>query len=81
VSKVKVRTSQQPTQEVEVDEHDRGVLEHQGLLWNGTPEELAALYAAAGLEPPAPPAPGATPAKPATAATTVTAATTTAKEA
>lgn len=59
---VNVRTTLQPTQELEVDEHDRGVLEHQGLLWNGTDEELARLHTEAGLPFPAP-------AKPTAAAT------------
>jgi hypothetical protein len=53
---MKVRTTIQPTVEVDVDEGERRVLEHQGLLWAGTDEELAALYEAAGLKAPAPPA-------------------------
>jgi hypothetical protein len=52
---MKVRTKLQPTVEVEVDEGERKLLEHQGLLWDGTDEQLAEHYTAAGLEPPAKP--------------------------
>lgn len=46
---MKVRIKLQPAVEVEVDEHDKQVLEHQGLLWSGTDAELAAHYADAEL--------------------------------
>lgn len=48
-----VRATMQPTVLIEVDERERKVLEHQGLLFTGTDEELAAHYRAAGLEVPA----------------------------
>lgn len=73
---MKIRTTIQPTVEVEVDDGERAVLEHQGLVWSGTDAELAELYAAAGLPAPAPAAPS-TGAK----TTTTSASTTTAKEA
>lgn len=74
---MKIRTRLQPTREAEVDEGERRVLEHQGLLWNGTDAELAAHYRAAGLD--LPPTAGA-PAAPETAAPSGAASTTTAKE-
>ena len=46
---VSVRTCFQPTALLEVDEQEAATLDHQGLLWAGTDEELAALHAAAGL--------------------------------
>lgn len=75
---MKVRTRIQPTVEVEVDEGERRVLEHQGLLWSGTDQELAALCEAAGLPAPV----SAAPAKTASAipAGAATATTTTGKE-
>lgn len=69
MSKVTVRTCFQPTQLLEVKEHEAKVLAHQGLLWDGTREELAAHYAAAGLDmPPEPPAAQQTTAAPSTGA-------------
>lgn len=56
---INVRTRFQPTRELEVDEQEAKALEHQGLLYAGTPDELAALHADAGL-----PAPSSSPAKP-----------------
>lgn len=40
-----IRTTLNPREEVEVDEHDAAVLEHQGLLYQGTEADLAALLA------------------------------------
>jgi hypothetical protein len=71
---MKVRTRFQPTVEVEMSDAEAAAHKHQGLLWDGTPAELAALYEEAGLPAPAPAG------KTSTAGTTVTAATTTAKE-
>lgn len=51
---MKIRTKLQPTEEIEVDEHEAKVLEHQGLVWDGTDEELATLHVAAGLPAPKP---------------------------
>lgn len=65
---MKVRTRFQPTLEIEVDDREHAALEHQGLLWSGTDEELAELHADAGLDAPAP-------AKKTTAGATVTAST------
>ncbi len=58
-----VRTVFQPTVELEVSDSEAAVLGHQGYLWTGTVEELAAHYRDAGLEVPAallkpPPGPG-----------------------
>lgn len=47
-----VRTRFQPCHEIEVDEQEAAVLEHQGLLWSGTAAELAALFEEAGLSVP-----------------------------
>lgn len=39
----KVRTVFQPREEIEVDDQEAVVLEHQGLLWRGSAAELAQL--------------------------------------
>lgn len=41
----KIRTTIDPRTEVEVDEHEAAVLEHSGLLYQGTDADLAALLA------------------------------------
>jgi hypothetical protein len=43
---VKVRTKFQPRHEIEVPDQEAQVLQAQGLLYDGTDEELAALLAA-----------------------------------
>lgn len=51
---MKIRTKLQPTQELDISEQEAKVLEHQGLVWDGTDEELAALHVTAGLPVPKP---------------------------
>lgn len=68
-----VRTVFQPTLLHEVSEQEAAVLEHQGLLWTGDDDELAAHYRAAGLDVP----PDVKPTTPAAAADTAPAAKTT----
>lgn len=45
-----LRTVLQPTQEIELDDDVARVLEHLGFAWNGTDDELAEHYRAAGLD-------------------------------
>ena len=52
---VKVRHRFQPRDEVEVDEQEAQVLREQGLLYDGTEEELAALFASDPVGPLDPP--------------------------
>jgi hypothetical protein len=64
---VKVRTKFQPRHELEVPEQEAQVLEAQGLLYDGTDEDLAALLASDPVGPFDPrPEPAAPPAKTAT---------------
>lgn len=45
-----VRTKQQPTVERDLEDAEVAVLEHQGLVWHGTDDELAAHYRDAGID-------------------------------
>lgn len=55
MASVKIRHRFQPRDEVEVDEQEAKVLKEQGLLYEGTDDELAALFAADPVGPLDPP--------------------------